>query len=243
MKFSILIFILKTISINHYVKIGDSLFRVQKYHGALKFYLKADSLYHNNFDIKFRIGKTYNRLGEDTTGKICGKYFQLADNYLKEALKIKNDVPELHFEIARNSGELALFKGGKAKVRLSKEVKHHAQIALKLKPDYPEAMFILGMWHREVATLSPFLKTFAKIIYGGLPPAYLDSAIFYIQKAIALKPERIKYRVELAKTYLKIKEKEKAEKILKEAIKMKPLDEIDEKSLNEGKRLLKKLEK
>jgi len=220
---------------------GDSLFLTYEYEKALKYYLSVDTSI-NKYEIFLRIGKTYNRIGETKKGKEQLHYFNLADEYLRKAVELNPNDPEIHYEIARNTGEIALFKGGKTKVRLSREVKYEAEKALELDKNHHGALFILGMWHREVATLPGLLKAFAKILYGGLPPAYIDTAVTYFHRAIELEPNTLKYRLELAKTYIILNKKAQAKEILRELLKMPALTRIDKESKQEAEKLFRKLE-
>lgn len=96
-------------------------------------------------------------------------------------------------------------EGGKKKVRLSKEVKQEALKALELDPNDDLAHHVLARWNREVANLSGLLKVFAKILYGGLPPASNEEAIKHFKKAIEINPEYINHHLELGITYQKMK--------------------------------------
>ena len=114
------------------------------------------------------------------------------------------------FHLGKALGRLALFRGGKTKVNMSKEVKEAFEQALEIEPNHPLALHGLARWHREVANLSWFLKTAAKIIYGGLPPASNEKAVELFQEAIRIQPDNIAHHLELGKTYLEMDQEEKA---------------------------------
>ncbi len=114
------------------------------------------------------------------------------------------------FHLGKAVGRLALFRGGKTKVNMSKEVKEAFVMALEIEPDHPLALHGLARWHREVANLSWLLKTAAKIIYGGLPPASNEEAVELFQEAIRLQPDNIAHHLELGKTYLEMDMEEEA---------------------------------
>jgi tetratricopeptide (TPR) repeat protein len=126
------------------------------------------------------------------------------------AVEVRDSDAEGWFQLGKAQGRLALFRGGKKKVEMSREVKDEFEKALAIKPDHPGALHGLARWHREVANLPWILKTAAKIIYGGLPPASNEQAIELFRKAITLEPDNIVHHLELGKTLLEIKDREGA---------------------------------
>jgi tetratricopeptide (TPR) repeat protein len=126
------------------------------------------------------------------------------------AVEVRDQDAEGWFQLGKALGRLALFRGGKKKVEMSREVKEDFEKAIALKPDHAGALHGLARWHREVANLPWVLKTAAKIIYGGLPPASNEQAIELFHKAIALEPENIVHHLELGKTLLEVKDRDGA---------------------------------
>ena len=114
------------------------------------------------------------------------------------------------FQYGKAYGRLALFKGGKTKVNMSREVKVAFEKAIEIDPRHAGSLHGLARWHREVANLSWLLKTAAKIIYGGLPSASNEEAVRLFEQAIEIEPDSITHHLELGKTWLEMKEKEKA---------------------------------
>ncbi len=95
--------------------------------------------------------------------------------------------PEGHLELAVALGRLALFKGGKDKIRLSKEIKSEVDRALAIDPKQDRAEHVLARWNRGIAELNFFEKAAANTILGGLPKgATMDEAVTHFEKAIAL---------------------------------------------------------
>jgi tetratricopeptide (TPR) repeat protein len=126
------------------------------------------------------------------------------------ATEVRGTDAEGWFQLGKANGRLALFRGGKKKVEMSREVKDEFEKALAINPDHPGALHGLARWHREVANLPWVLKTAAKIIYGGLPPASNEQAIELFRKAITMEPDNIIHHLELGKTLLEVKDKEGA---------------------------------
>ncbi len=137
----------------------------------------------------------------------------------RRAVMLAPDRPEGHLELAVALGRLALFQGGKEKIRLSKEVKAEADRALAIDPKQDRAHHVLGRWNRGVAQLSFLERGIANVVYGGVPEgATMDAAVSHFEKAIALAPDYANHHLELGRTYLdlglKAKAKAEFEKVL-----------------------------
>jgi len=115
-----------------------------------------------------------------------------------------------HLELAVALGSVALYKGGKAKLRLAHEVKAEIDRALALDANLHRGHHVLARWHREVAGLS-FLERNAAMVFGGAPKgASTDAAVSHFERAIALAPDYANHHLELGRTYLELKLKSKA---------------------------------
>lgn len=145
------------------------------------------------------------------------------------------------FHLGKALGRLALHRGGKTKVNMSKEVKESFEKALEIAPDHPLALHGLARWHREVANLSWFLRTAAKIIYGGLPPASNEQAVELFQKAIRLQPDNIAHHLELGKTYMEMDEEEQAAAELQRVLELPASRADDPEWKEEAEELLSKI--
>ncbi|HET7565996.1 MAG TPA: hypothetical protein VFJ96_13430 [Gemmatimonadaceae bacterium] len=103
--------------------------------------------------------------------------FAEGERYARQAVAVKPNDPEGHFYLARALGRVALTKGKKDRVKYGKEVYEQAQEALKLNPNHPGALHVMGMWNAEVMSLSGFSRFMAKTFLGGgiLGKVYLDT--------------------------------------------------------------------
>lgn len=145
--------------------------------------------------------------------------FEQAVKAGRRAVVLTSNEAEGHLELAVALGRLALFKGGKEKLRLSKEVKSEADRALALDPKLDRAEHVLGRWNRGIAELSFFEKAAANTILGGLPKgATMDAAVTHFEKAIALAPDYANHHLELGRTLLKIGLKAKAREQFEKAL-------------------------
>jgi tetratricopeptide (TPR) repeat protein len=129
----------------------------------------------------------------------------------RRAVVLGSEKPDGHVELSIALGRLALFKGGKEKLRLSKEIKSEADRALAIDPKQHRAEHVLGRWNRSIAELSIFEKAAANTIMGGLPKgATKEAAVTHFERAIELAPEHANHHLELGRTLLGLGLKAKA---------------------------------
>mgnify|MGYP001040884218 CR=1 FL=1 len=190
---------------------GDVAYDANDNDTALDHYLAAFELDNTNCEAAWKASRSYADRGDAQDDKDARlENFELAEEYARTAITLcpNNDMAHLSLSIA--IGRVALMSGKKEQVQLSQTVKDEAEKAIELNPDNDIAHHVYARWHRKVATLSGISKTFAKILYGGLPPASLDKAVEHFQKAIELKPDHVNHHLELGITYEEMGEWAKA---------------------------------
>jgi hypothetical protein len=128
--------------------------------------------------------------------------FLEAQALAKEAVRLNPNDSKGYLYLAICEGKVALFEGGKKKVELGKDVKAQAEKALAMNPRENLAYHVLGIWHREMATLNPVLKFFAQTLYGRFPRASLDESAANFKKAIEINDTSLAHHLELGLTYV-----------------------------------------
>lgn len=138
--------------------------------------------------------------------------YRLGERYARAAVAANANDPENHFHLARALGRAALAVGPRSRVRYAKEIRVEALKALELDANHPGALHVMGMWNAEVMRLNGVERFFAKNVLGGgiLGTANWKDAISYMEKAVAVDPERLTHRLDLAKIYIDVKDREKA---------------------------------
>ena len=159
----------------------------------------------------------------------------------RRAVVLNAAKPEGHLELAVALGRLALFKGGKDKIRLSKEIKSEVDRALAIDPKQHRAEHVLGRWNRGIAELNFFEKAAANTILGGLPKgATMDEAVTHFERAIAINPDYANHHVELGRTLLKLGLKAKAQAEFEKALACPPLTPFDTEYKKDAQQLMAK---
>ncbi|GAK60056.1 hypothetical protein U27_07044 [Candidatus Vecturithrix granuli] len=189
---------------------GDAYYEQLDNAKALVEYEKAYQLAPDDFGVLMRLTRSCNNVGEDIDSDDSKPYFERAVEYAETMLEKYPDKAETHYFLSVSYGNLAMFTGGKTKVKLSRNVKEHAEKAIRLDPNHAESHVVLGIYYREIANLNRVLKAFAKVFFGGLPGGSNEDAERSFLKALELKPDYINAHFQLAKTYEKMKDKDKA---------------------------------
>jgi hypothetical protein len=109
-------------------------------------------------------------------------------------------------------------------------------IALDPNDDY--AWHVLGRWHFGVANVNAMLRTLAKVVYGGIPPASNEEAARHLKKASDLAPQRIIHHSELARIYTIMGQHDLAAKEWKAVLALPAVDKEDEADKREARAAL-----
>lgn len=194
-------------------------------------------------NILFRLTRSHIDVGEDfedNGDESAKQHYEQALNYARLALEESPDSVEAHLGIATAFGRMALFSGGKQKVRYSRDVKMHLDRALELDPTNAKAHAALGVYHREVASLSWFLRRFAVKLFGGLPKVSVKESRQHLEQAVQLQPDWTFAHLELGKTLWKLDKKDAAWKEWDKALSCPQQDHRDPAYQTQAKELLSK---
>ncbi|HHS13344.1 MAG TPA: hypothetical protein ENN03_06195 [bacterium] len=212
--------------------------------GSAEVFMKVLDLDPDNYEALWNAGDQYtdwaDRLPDNQKEK-KEEIFEKARMLCEKAIEVNPDGWEGHFRLSVALGRLALFRGGKEKVQLSQQVKETATRSLELNPEADLVHHVLGRWHQNVANLSGVLKFFAKVLYGGVPPASNEEAVEHFKKAIEINPDHIEHHLELARTYEFMKRWDLMKEPLEAALALPSVEEDDDEFKAEAKAMLSKL--
>jgi len=192
---------------------GDSAYAVFNADEALTHYEGALALDSLNADALGKASRTAIDLGESLTAAPDQKeLFRKGERYARRAVGADSANADNWFHLARALGRTALSVGVRDRVRYAVEIRKCAQNSLAINPDHPGALHVLGMWNAEVKRLSGFELFFARRFLGGnvLGEANWKDAVAYMERAVALDPDRIAHRLDLAQIYADTGDKDKA---------------------------------
>ena len=122
-------------------------------------------------------------------------------------------------------------------------MREHALEALKLNPNHPGALHVMGVWNAEIMRLSGFQRMVAKNFLGGkvFSSANWDDAIRYMEKAVAAEPERPVHYLDLGEIYADRDMKDKARAAFEKVVSLQAVDYNDAAYKRQAESALRKL--
>lgn len=222
---------------------GDSLMQAFETPAAVEAYRSGLAAAPDDVALLWKLSRALLNLADERPGKEGDEEaYREAVELARRAVEEAPDLARPHSTLAAALGKLALFEGGKRKVELAREVRSEAELAARLDPSDFAAFVVLGILNRELATLNPFLKAFARTFFGRLPEASVEDSAVHLERAVALAPDFVTPRVELALTYLEQDREEAAREELTRAIALPSLEQLDRLRQAEARELLEEIE-
>lgn len=152
-------------------------------------------------------------MGEGTADKArAAELFRLGAKYGRQSVAVAPGEAESYFNLARALGRAALNVGVRDRVRYAVDIRDQALAALRIDPNHPGALHVIGMWHAEVMRLNGFEKFFAKNFLGGkiFGIANWPDAVSSLERAVMVDPLRLSHKLDLGLIYRDVREKAKA---------------------------------
>lgn len=152
-----------------------------------------------------------------------------AEGLARVAVEVNPDAPDGWYVLSAAIGRASLTKSKKERVRRAGEIREAALRALAIKPDHHETLHVLGRWNAEIMRLSGFERFFAKNFLGGgiFNAAAWDSAVVYMEKAVAASPENVYHHLDLGEILIDRKRYRQARIHLEQAVSAPVYDVMD----------------
>jgi tetratricopeptide (TPR) repeat protein len=222
------------------IRKADQLDAEEQADAAIDVLKQAEKISPNDPDVFIKLSQDYSDKIDAVRERSEKLHFaNLCIEYAKKAVREAPDNSDAHVCLSIAYGKMTDFTDNKTKIEYSKVVKSEAERAIELNPKNDLALFILGRWNFDMATLNPFLKGIAQAFYGQLPPASKEKAIEYFQKAIAAAPRRIMYHGAYAEALESMGRTQEAKAEWLRVKQLKPTDREDRKYLAEAEAKLK----
>lgn len=227
-----------------HIAIGDSIYAQFKPDEALPHYLAAIGPDSSNYEALWKASRSEIDLAESE--KDQGKRDRLSiagETLARRAIKVDPQDAEGHFALARALGRRALSVGVRDRVKYATDVRAEALEALRINPNHPGALHVMGVWNAEVMRLNGFERFFAKNVLGGrvFGEASWDKAVSFMERAVAADPDRIVHHLDLGKIYADIGDKAKARTQFELVVQGHRIDFNDPAYQREAQSLLQKL--
>ena len=211
-----------------HVALGDKEYAARNLVAALQHYEAAVAADSSNVDGLWKASNAAVDLGEFNDAE-RERYYARGEQLARLAVKAGPNSANAHFALAKALGRVALSKGKRDKVKYAGVVHDEVQAALRLDSLNAGALHVLGMWNAEIMRLSGFERWAARNLLGGkvLGEANWDNAQRYLERAVAIEPNRVTHRLDLAGVYADRDQTAKAREQYEEIAKL-PLVEYND---------------
>jgi|CZKP01.1.fsa_nt_gi tetratricopeptide (TPR) repeat protein len=222
--------------IKDYLEKGDESYSKFNNVEAISYYEKALNITADNFEVLLKLVRTYNAAGEE--------YYEYrkrteAEYYINKALEFADklrikfpDSSAVYSYFAMSNGNIALFKGGKEKIKYANLVEQNAKKSISINPNAYLPYIILGIYYREIAGLSWIERAFANTFWGSVPSGSYEESVSMLKKALAIDPNMIVANYQLAKTYRQM-DRGPEEKVLLQKVLILPIRDFRDKFAKE----------
>ncbi|HYL20353.1 MAG TPA: tetratricopeptide repeat protein [Gemmatimonadales bacterium] len=227
-----------------HIALGDSAHAALAPAQALQHYRAVLARDSTNYEALWKAGREVVDIAKQIDDKGDKKQrdslYELGRAYGEAAVRANPNGADGHFTIAQALGRLSRTRGGKERVRFAEIIFNEATKAIALDSTHDGAYHVLGAWHEEVMLLSGIQKFFAKTLFGA---GFLDKGNWadaqrYLERAVALKPQNIFHRYELAGVYIDVGKYSKAREQLSALETLPIADVLDHQYQTEAKQLL-----
>ena len=177
---------------------------------ALAAYERAIALDSNYYEALYKAAGEAVELGLFETDKTIMKaYFDSALAFAHRAVLAYPTGSDGHYMLARVEGRAAMAVSGSNRIKVGKDVRSEALLALKYDSLNPGALHVLGVWNAEVMRLSGFERFIARTLLGGgvLGKANWHDAQTYMERSVEVDPNRIIHHLDLGVIYMDVGKK------------------------------------
>jgi tetratricopeptide (TPR) repeat protein len=206
--FSIIFALLVAQNPVHHVALGDSAGLMHP-DVALRHYQAALAIDSMSYDANWKAARAIADIAKQIQGNTDSlkrrrdSLYSVGRGYAERAVRADSTRADGHYALSMVLGRLSRTKGSKERVRYAKIIWDEATRAVQIDSNYDNAHHVLGAWNAEVKRLSGIQRFFAKALFGGgfMDKANWDDAVRHLERAVAIAPNHIYHRLELAEVY------------------------------------------
>jgi tetratricopeptide (TPR) repeat protein len=175
--------------------------------------------------------------------KVRKGYFETSKDFADKALALDSNSVDANCIRALAASKLAEVETDNKKVVANyKEARAYVDKALTINPNHPKSNYMLGKWHFDMVAMQWAKKAAFKVMFGGMPPATIEDAKTYMERARTLQPYFVINALDLAKAYKFDNKPAKAIEVLNQLVKL-PNRTADDAMLKaEGKKMLSEMQ-
>jgi tetratricopeptide (TPR) repeat protein len=184
------------------VQDGDREFLRTNYKEAAAIYDSVLTAGRDSSVVLWRLARAYVCMADVADEKDELALYRIAGWYAERSIVADSLNSDGHTWRAAALGNIAMYEGGKTKIRLTHEIRNELDLAIRLNPSDDIAYSILGSFYIALGDVSWIERQLAAIFLGRLPDGGFPEAEQALRKAIALAPDVIRHHFELGRLYL-----------------------------------------
>ena len=228
-----------------HVALGDRARETSGAEAALRHYEAAVAADPQRYEASWKASLAAVDVGEGL-GDVARRraMFAAGERHARHAVELNAADAEGHFALARALGRTALSLGTRDRVKYAAEVRAQALEALKANPRHAGALHVMGAWNAEVMRLNGMSRFMARNFLGGqvFGTASWKEAQRYMEQAVAIEPERLVHRVDLAEIYADVGDNAKAREHAEFVVQAPATEANDAKYKKDAEALLKRIQ-
>lgn len=182
---------------NNAIATGDKYFSLMRYRDAIAWY-NLDS---SKAEAQWKIAKANICYGDVALATEKEQYFRAAEKAAKKCIALEPSNNNGYTWRAAALGNIAMYEGSTARVKLCNSIKADVLKAIQLNPNDDIAYSILGSLYREIGNISWLEKKLAMTFIGKIPDGgYVESEQSF-NKAITINAQLMRHWYELGLLY------------------------------------------
>jgi tetratricopeptide (TPR) repeat protein len=183
---------------------GDEAFARICYPEAVRFYSAALCGSADSAEVFWRLARVYVCQADTSPQDAQLDLYRRAEEYALRCIDADSMISEGHTWRAAALGNIAMFEGGKTKIKLCYAIKRELERSIVLNGRDDIAYSILGSYYMALGNVSWIERRLAAIFLGSLPEGGYPESETALRKAIALAPTVIRHHFELGVLYMRL---------------------------------------
>lgn len=205
---------------------GDSLMAALETTRAIEAYRKALAADGDDPVVLWKTARALSNRTAETPGREGDRpLHEEAVELARRAVAAGPDIARTHTTLATALGRYGHWLAHECRIRcagqvveMGREAYRATRRAIELDPYDPAPFIVLGVYHRDLATVPLVVKVIAKTFLGGYPPVSLEQSASYLERAIRIDAGDVTSHLELARTYAKMSRRDDARAELRRAL-------------------------
>jgi tetratricopeptide (TPR) repeat protein len=180
---------------------GDDAFVKMQYREADEKYRSELAVRKDSAEVLWRIARLRVCQGDIAEESAKESWYREAAAYARRGIAADSTIGRNHTWLAASIGSIAMYEGGKTKIKLSHEIKAALDRAVALDSTDDVAYSIMGSFYLALGNISWVERQLAAIFLGSLPAGGFPEAERALTRAVRLAPEIVRHRYELGLLY------------------------------------------